>query len=149
MSTSNKIVLVVMSLVLFYFAVWLGDAGAVAYSHGSYGRWAGVFNFVTLVFGVIFTIISLAGAFDLDGAEVKDFEFYGACGFICGSYLLGAFAMPLERYGTGVWMWGDPWTFLPVFAFVPMAVVIKDIVLDIIEMRRRSKALGTVTRLRG
>lgn len=119
---SNRILIVCVSLVLVYFAVWAGDGMSSSAPSGIIA--------VVVLLGLLTFLLALHHLWEPipTSAESLNIAATSAVTLICAALLFGLAATPITL---GVW-W-SPWLFLLFVGCIPTIFAIKDIVLDVLE----------------
>ena len=130
-----------------YFVVMFGDTvhGYLAYGISHWSEPDNVdkvsivatmvVSIVGCIIGAIFWLVSLTMAIDEDDEAYKPL----LVGFPAVLYFFSFIAGPIDTFGPNPFRWASPWTFLLVAAFMPVALVIKDLVFEIRDDYRYAK----------
>lgn len=144
---STRSVFILAGLVVAYFATYGGDglyalSAADLLSHDKrYG-----FLIVSVFLGVSMIVIGgitwVLAIWTFLGKENEEPDEVAVCAvtaFICLSCLFGILAGPFANYGANPLYWLSRWSWLPILAFVPLILVIRDAFTSMSEARRERK----------
>jgi hypothetical protein len=149
---SKRVIMVVLGLIISYFATYFGDnmhvIAAADFSNTIAQELKGAGTFIALgtaalsVFGAL-TWCLLMRQFIEKPEEMSghtlDSVSWTALTLILFAYAFGVLAAPFTNYGAYPWYWASAWDFLPLLALVPMIMVVHDIFTDITAVRRNKK----------
>ena len=159
---SKRILLVCFALVIGYFAIYFGDGlhvWGVEDLNRPDGKAASGLIALVVVVTLMIALIGVASWFTAmekfvnndNRYEARDSEVatFAALALICLACVFGALAAPFTTYSAYPWYWTSKWDILLLLAFVPVAIVIHDIIADIAKARREKKtAKNNVTSIR-
>lgn len=140
---SMRVLLVVLALIVGYFAVYFGD-GMHTIVTTTFSADAEFYSFLVVLLVLICAFLSCVawwkGMRDFMDLGANDIQFaaIGAIAFVFAALVFGACAAPFTNYGAYPWEWTSRWDLVLVLGFVPTTVVIHGIIADIVTGHRDS-----------
>jgi hypothetical protein len=147
-STSTRIFVITLGLIVAYFAVYFGD-GMYVLAMADLNVPKAVPTPALIGIGLLAIVLTIVGGFlwfafmiaVLNEEEVTDSQSAVLTAFMLWglSCVFGVLAGPFTNYGAYPWSWASKWVVLLLVALVPVAFVLHGVVLDIASNRREHK----------
>ncbi len=150
---SNRILTIALSLVIAYFAVWLGDSVNTAFvkdaARGAKDR-GGISGLIIIWVGLLFLADLILYAFWMINKMMEDesLEWFSAFILILSAHIFGCLAGPITKFGFVPWNWADPLVVLLIIGIVPAAHEVRSIAVDIQRAMREQRKKDNVRAIR-
>ena len=149
---TKRIIMVVLGLIISYFATYFGDnmhvAAAADFNNTIAKNLQGAGTFIALgtivlsVFGALVWCLLMKQFIEKPeemSGHTLDSISWAALTFVLFACVFGVLAAPFTNSGAYPWHWASMWDFLPLLALVPMVMVTHDIFADIAAARSNKK----------